>query len=105
MNNMAGFLLAGLVTVCLILFRWIVIFATRQGNVDFSDSFIFSVIGLFLGILCLFAKLSSRYDTLANYLFSGSNLVNSSLAWLVLILSIVALYGILYNSYRILNQN
>lgn len=102
---MAGFLLAGLVIVCLILFSWIVIFATRQGNVDFLDSFIFSAIGLFLGVLCLFAKLSSRYDALANYLFSGSNLVNNFLAWIVLILTIIALCGILHSSYRILKQN
>lgn len=102
---MAGFLLADLVAVCLILFSWIVIFATRQGNIDFLDSFVFSIIGLFLGILCLFVKLSSRYDRLANYLFDERNLVNNFLAWIVLILSIIALCGILHSSYRILKQN
>lgn len=41
MNNMAGFLLVCLVALCLILLSYIVIFATRQGNIDFLDSFVF----------------------------------------------------------------
>ena len=63
-----GFLLAGLLITCLILFGWIVIFAVRQGDVDFLDTFIFSVLGLFLGMLCLFAKLSSSYNALINFI-------------------------------------
>ena len=94
---MAGFLLAVLLITCLILFSWIVIFAVRQGDVDFLDTFIFLVIGLFLGMLCLFAKLSSSYNALINYLFTRSNLMNSFLAWLALFLVVTALFGILQN--------
>lgn len=96
-NDMTGFLLAGLLIICLILFSWIVIFAVRQGAADFLDTFIFSVLGLFLGMLCLFAKLSSSYNALINYLFTRSNLMNSFLAWLVLFLVVTALCGILQN--------